>query len=204
MKLFGMMDSPYVRRTAISMKLLGINFNRQPLSVFENYADFRLINPLVKAPTLVLDDGVTLIDSGLIIEFLEKQSNKSLMPFELNRYKLATRWIGLALVACEKSIQIVYERNLRPPEKQHAPWIQRVREQLLAAYGALENELSETPLDIYDEKLDQLCVTVGVAWRFTQFVLPEIVKEKDHSFLTNFSIATESHPAFQEYSIFRD
>jgi hypothetical protein len=47
--------------------------------------------------------------------------------------------LGLALAACEKSVQIVYEHNLRPAEKQHAPWIERVTGQLLAAYTLLDS-----------------------------------------------------------------
>ena len=52
----------------------------------------------------------------------------------------ALRVIGLALAACEKSIQIIYERQLRPAAKLHEPWVTRVTGQLLAAYGALESE----------------------------------------------------------------
>jgi glutathione S-transferase len=61
MKLIGMLDSPYVRRVAISLQLLGIRFEHQSLSVFGGFDEFRRINPLVKAPTLSCDDGDVLI-----------------------------------------------------------------------------------------------------------------------------------------------
>lgn len=67
MQLIGMLDSPYVRRVAISLKLLGIPFEHQPLSVFRNISEFSQINPLIKAPTLVCDDGEVLMDSALIL-----------------------------------------------------------------------------------------------------------------------------------------
>jgi glutathione S-transferase len=57
MKLIGMLDSPYVRRVAISLQLLGLKFEHQSLSVFRGFDEFRLTNPVVKAPTLVCGDG---------------------------------------------------------------------------------------------------------------------------------------------------
>jgi hypothetical protein len=52
----------------------------------------------------------------------------------------ALRRIGLALAACEKSVQVVYEHNLRPREKLHQPWLERVTGQLHAALQALQDE----------------------------------------------------------------
>ena len=50
MQLIGMLDSPYVRRVAVSMKLMGIDFEHQSVSVFRNFDRFREVNPVVKAP----------------------------------------------------------------------------------------------------------------------------------------------------------
>ena len=49
MKLIGMLDSPYVRRVAISLQLLGLRFEHLSLSVFRTFAQFQKINPVVKA-----------------------------------------------------------------------------------------------------------------------------------------------------------
>ena len=53
MQLIGLLDSPYVRRTAISLQLLGIPFRHRAISVFRNFDEFHDINPVVKAPSLV-------------------------------------------------------------------------------------------------------------------------------------------------------
>ena len=68
MKLIGMLDSPYVRRVAVSLQVMGIEFEHQSLSVFRGYDEFALINPVVKAPTLLFDDGGMLMDSTLILQ----------------------------------------------------------------------------------------------------------------------------------------
>jgi glutathione S-transferase len=60
-KLIGMLDSPYVRRVAVSLQLLGLDFDHQSLSVFRTFADFEKINPVVKAPTLLCNDGEIII-----------------------------------------------------------------------------------------------------------------------------------------------
>ena len=82
MKLIGMLDSPYVRRVAISLQMLGLPFEHQSLSVFSTFDQFRLINPVVKAPTLVCDDGTVLMDSTLIVDHAEHlaPAGRSLMP----------------------------------------------------------------------------------------------------------------------------
>lgn len=74
MKLIGMMDSPYVRRVAISLELYGVEFASHPLSVFSSFEAFSRINPAVKAPTLVLDNGIRLMDSSLILSYFEAQA----------------------------------------------------------------------------------------------------------------------------------
>ena len=127
MQLIGMLDSPYVRRTAISLHLLGVPFEHRPVSVFSTFDQFHAINPVVKAPTLVCDDGTVLVDSSLIIDYAETFSGRSLMPSGITERTHALRVTGLALTACEKTVQIVYEHNLRPAEKQHQPWIDRVQ-----------------------------------------------------------------------------
>src|SRR5438876_11421193 len=82
MQLIGMLDSPYVRRVAVSLQLLGLPFEHRSISVFRTFEQFSAINPVVKAPTLVCDDGTVLMDSTLIIDYAEALAapRKSLMP----------------------------------------------------------------------------------------------------------------------------
>ena len=77
MKLVGMLDSPYVRRVAISLQLLGLRFEHQSLSVFRTFSEFQRIYPMVKAPTFIADDGTVLMDSTLILEYAEHCTPKN-------------------------------------------------------------------------------------------------------------------------------
>lgn len=195
MKLIGMLDSPYVRRVAISAKYLGIELEHDPVSVFRHFERFQQINPVVKAPTLVLDDGEVLIDSTLILDYLEALSGKTLLPADLTQRVKALRLIGLGLAACEKAVQLYYERNLRPAEIQYQPWVERVESQLAAAFAAIEQELEKHPLPT-DGPLQQNGITLAVAWSFTGLVVPDQIDAERFPRIAQYTAYAESTQAF--------
>lgn len=199
MKLVGMLDSPYVRRVAISLELYGVDFVHESLSVFSTYAQFAEINPVVKAPTLVLDDGTVLMDSSLILDYFEAlaPADKKLLSPHAGARARELQVLGLALAACEKTVQIVYEHHLRPAEKQHEPWVERVTGQLLAAYALLEKHLDQPAA----APLGQAALTAAVAWSFTQFKLPCVVKADAFPNLQRHASQLEQYPAFKRYPI---
>ncbi len=197
MRLVGMLDSPYVRRVAVSLQLLGLRFEHEPLSVFRTAKEFQQINPVVKAPTLVCDDGSTLMDSTLILEYAEALAwPHTLVPHGLPGLQRDLRLTALALAACEKSVQIVYERNLRPAEKQHEPWLNRVSAQLLAACDALENELIRAPLPLPENAIQRAGVAVAISWHFAQQVVADMVPASRYPCLVEYSAHAERLPAF--------
>ena len=196
MQLIGMLDSPYVRRVAISLQLLGLPFEHRSLSVFRTFDQFRAINPVVKAPSLVCDDGTVLMDSTLILDYAEAlAAPKSLLPRGVAQRQAALRTIGLAVAACEKSVQLVYE-NLRPAEKRHEPWTTRVLGQMHAAFGALEAELAGRPQTANAQRIGTAEVTTAVAWDFTQRTLPDTVKDAAYPRLRSLSEWAEQLPEF--------
>lgn len=196
MQLIGMLDSPYVRRVAISLQLLGLRFEHRSLSVFRTFDQFRAINPVVKAPSLVCDDGTVLMDSTLILDYAEAlAAPRTLMPRGVAERQAALRTIGLALAACEKSVQLVYE-NLRPAEKRHEPWTTRVLGQMHAAFGELETELADRPQGEDARRIGAGDVTTAVAWYFTERTLPGILQDAQYPRLRALSAWAEQLPEF--------
>ena len=200
MRLIGMLDSPFVRRVAISLDFLGVPFEHEAVSVFSTFEKFRSINPVVKAPSLVCDDGEALMDSSLILEFVEatKTSGDSLWSQSLWEMQHEMRAVGLALAACEKSAQIIYERNLRPASAQYEPWMERVRGQLLAAYAGLEQQV-QIRQSAFPAPRSQASITAAIAWQFTQSMLAAIVPAESHPGLVALSVRMESTPEFLKY-----
>lgn len=202
MRLIGMLDSPYVRRVAISLEYLGVPFEHEAISVFSTFEQFQDVNPVVKAPSFVCDDGEVLMDSSLILQFIEATQTGAGSLWTKSSAKLMqheTRAVGLALAACEKSAQIVYERNLRPPSAQYEPWIERVKRQLLAAYAGLEREVQVHKL-AFSESRSQASITAAVAWQFTQSMLATVVPVEKYPGLVELSARMERTPEFLKYS----
>ncbi|RAU44292.1 MULTISPECIES: glutathione S-transferase N-terminal domain-containing protein [unclassified Pseudomonas] len=192
MKLVGMLDSPYVRRVAISLKRMGIAFEHESVSVFRGMERFREINPVIKAPTFVTDEGHVLMESSLILDYVEclQGPGKGLMPSSLPERTRTLRLTGLALVAYEKAVQIYYERNLRPAQIQHAPWVERVSEQLKTACATLERELAEHPLSA-EADIGQDGISIAVGWSFIQLVVPDQASALDYPLLADFAAQAE-------------
>ncbi|WP_410211658.1 glutathione S-transferase [Aquirhabdus sp.] len=199
MQLIGMLDSPYVRRTAITLDLLGISFEHHAISVFSTFEKFQQINPVVKAPSLICDDGTVLMDSSLIIEHAEAASGRSLKSTHLLPLQKELQIIGLALAACEKTAQFVYEKSLRPTEKQFQLWLDRVQGQLIAAMTQLEHLIAglNDPVEQTERNLSLL--TSAVTWQFIYSMLPDILIVGDYPALSALSANAEQLPVFKKY-----
>lgn len=198
MKLIGMLDSPYVRRVAISLEVLGIPFEHIPVSVLNDLEDFARINPVLKAPTLVPDDGKYLMDSSIILQFVEKVFPEKQSLWGSVDVQKEFRIVALALAACDKSVQYVYETNLRPKAAQYDPWLDRVLGQILAALAELEEEVSET-LGSRSLALNQANITTGVVWCFIQSMLSGKVTASNYPHIHKLGDLMEATEPFKKY-----
>jgi glutathione S-transferase len=198
MQLVGMLDSPFVRRSAIALHQLGIPFEHKSVSVLRQIEEFTRINPVLKVPTLVLDDGSCLMDSNLIIDHAGDLAGKSLLPDDPAARVAARRAIGLALAACEKAVQILYEHRLRPEDKRHGPWLERVNGQLQAACRQLDAEC-EGAAWADAAHLGLAGITAAVAWTFMTGVQPQAVDAAGFPHLAAWAAQAETLPVFQRY-----
>jgi glutathione S-transferase len=82
MLLIGMFDSPFVRRVAVSMKLLEIPFEHANWSIGKDFDRIREYNPLGRVPTLVTNEGERLMESGAILDYLDEIAGpeRALLP----------------------------------------------------------------------------------------------------------------------------
>ena len=204
MQLIGLLRSPFVRRVAISLKYYGIPFEHYPLSAFgDDYATLESINPVVKLPTLVLDNGDILMDSSLILEYFESQvpMMQKLLPSSPNDLAAHLKVIGLALMGCEKTVQLAYELHRRPEEKHYQPWIDRVTNQIKGAFNVLEQEVAKNTFKAIDDSINQAAISTAVAWSFNQFAVPNLLKPEDFPTLSEFTKELETLPIFLDTPI---
>ena len=156
MLLIGMFDSPFVRRVAITMKLLDMPFEHANWSVGRDFDRIREYNPLGRVPTLVIDEGERLMESAAILDYLDERAGpaRALLPPSGPERRQALNLMAMATGAAEKGVAQVYERAFRPEEKRHQPWVDRCRLQMSASLGAIDRHLGErgfqSPRDLDD------------------------------------------------------
>ncbi len=174
MILVGQLDSPFVRRVAVSMTMLGVPFERDGSSVMRNFEDVRRVNPLGRVPALVLDDGEVLVDSNAILDWLggEAGPDRALMPPPGPARTRCWRLVALGLGADEKLVAQVYEHLMRTPEQRSVAWKDRCRGQVRAALDAVDREAGEFRPWLLGDRLAQADITVASMLGFIGLVAP--------------------------------
>jgi glutathione S-transferase len=143
--LVGQLDSPYVRRVAVSARLLGIPFTLRPWSVGADQARLRTVNPIGRVPAWIDDAGEVMVESAQIVEHLDDLAGygRTLMPGALHERLLVRQWLGLLTGVLDKGIAIVTERVFQPPALHGSAWTLRCREQLESGLAELERRCAE-------------------------------------------------------------
>jgi glutathione S-transferase len=202
MLLVGMLDSPYVRRAAITGTLLGLEFEHRSVSVFRHMDAFRAINPLIKAPSLVCDDGTVITESLLIVQHFEDVAGRSLRPDDPAARRADLSLLGIGIVAADKAVGVEYERK-RPEEQRYGPWMDRVLSQLHTAFDLLDSAATERRLAPGPE-LRPADIAAAVAWSFSKFVLPDLADESRWPALAAHTRSCEGLDVFKAWPIDRE
>jgi glutathione S-transferase len=171
MILVGQYDSPYVRRVAISLRVLGFAYEHDTRSVFGDFDSIRKTNPTGRIPALVLDDGAVLVDSGVILDYLDEEAgpSRALIPRSGPARREALHRVALASAAIDKAGAANYERLLRPQQYQWPEWIQRLQTQAVGAIAALEDLAWPA-----DAPIDQAQITTVSLLRYLELRSPDL------------------------------
>jgi glutathione S-transferase len=195
MILVGQYDSPYVRRVAVSLRVLGFDYEHDVRSVFADFDAMRRINPLGRIPSLVLGDGEVLIDSGAILDWLDQTvgPERALIPSGGRGRVRALRAIALATGAIDKAGAAAYERIVRPEKSRWPEWSERCRLQASGAIAALAAEPFPAALP-----LDQVQITTACMVRYLRMADPELLPPGCHPMLDALSDRCEARPEFKD------
>lgn len=194
MILVGQYDSPFVRRVAISLRVLGFDYQHDTKSVFGDFDAMRQVNPLGRIPSLTLDGGETLIDSVAILDWLDQKvgPQRALLPMSGAARQEALQRIALASGVIDKCGAAAYERIIRPQRYRWPEWIERCRLQAAGALAALAR------LDWPDSApLDQAQISAGCALRYVRLVDPDLLPAGRHPTLDALSARLETRPEFR-------
>ena len=137
------------------------------------------------------------MDSGVILDYLTGAYPRvaALTPPDLTGRLRTLRATALGLTVMEKAVQRHYERALRPPEKRHDPWVERVIGQLLAGLAALDAEAPQSGW--IKGELSVADITVVCAFGFVRLALADLVEASRYPSLAEFCNRVEALPAFR-------
>ncbi len=198
MILVGRYLSPFTRRVAVSMRLLGLPYENNPLATTTDKDAIRKVNPLARVPALILDDDEVLIDSAAILDYIDELvgPERALVPAKGAERRAALRLVALAVGACEKTVSAYYELNRRPQDKCHMPWVEECRQQVLDGLADIESVAGDGWL--VGNRLSQADISTVCALEFARKVQPELVAGERFPRLEALSERAHQLPAFTE------
>jgi glutathione S-transferase len=133
--------SPFGRKARIAVSVLGLDgkVKIEPASTQDAADPISKQNPLGKVPVLILDDGSTLFDSPVILEYLDVMAGGGkILPKETKARFDALRLEALADGMLDASILIVYEGRYRPAEMAVQKWLDHQASKVTRGLAVLE------------------------------------------------------------------
>ncbi len=197
MILIGQYDSPFVRRVAIALRLYGLPFEHRPWSTFGDADKIAPFNPLMRVPSLVLSEGVTLVESAAILDYLDDLvgEDQAMIAARGPERRAALRVAALATGVGDKAVSLFYEGILRKEASE--VWVARCRRQILSVLELLESEFGSASY-WFGESPGHADIAVACILRFLSEAHPDLLAEANSPKLKALAARLEALPAFQE------
>ncbi len=197
MKLYGSLTSPFVRKVRVCAIERGIPFEMVVEDPWQVTHRLIGLNPAGKVPVLELDDGSILVESLLIIEYLDSLGDPArlLIPREGKARWAALLWHARAHALIEAAVARLLE--LRRPEGLRMPErIEREERRFAEILDFIEREMPATPW-FGGEQIAIGDLILGVALRYAAFRYAHDW-QSTHPRLAERLQALEARPAFRE------
>ena len=190
--------SPFGRKIRMAAILLGLDskITVEAADTANPTDSVRQQNPLGKIPTLVLDDGLVLFDSRVILEYLDHVAGGGrIIPAEPTARFAALRLQALADGIMDASILQVYEGRWRDPAKHEPKWVEHQAGKVARALASLE---AAPPARSAPPTVGQIAIACALAYQDFRF---HGAWRKDHprlvKFLEEFAAAVPAFAATQ-------
>jgi hypothetical protein len=143
--------SPFVRKVRIAASLLGLEdrIELSPADTSDPEDTLRLQNPLGKIPALILEDGQTIFDSAVIVEYLDwLAGGGKVIPSEPQaRFRSLTQQ-ALADGIADAAVLQRYESVWREPAQRSQKWLAYQADKIARALRVFEADPPEELSDI--------------------------------------------------------
>lgn len=196
MKLIASKTSPFARKVRIVLAEKTIPFDFIVDVPWDPATEVPKFNPLGKVPVLVRNDGESLYDSRVIVEFLEQERPwPMLIPAESEALIAVKKWEALADGIADAAAAIFIERK-RAPEQQSADWIDRQRRKIDNGLAALNTGV-EGPYCM-GGSFTLADIAVGSTLGYLDFRFPEIDWRARCPALKALVAVLSTRPSFQQ------
>jgi glutathione S-transferase len=201
MILIGQYDSPFVRRVGIALTLYEIPFEHRPWSTFGDADKIRPYNPLTRVPTLVLDGGEVLIESHIMLDYIDSlvSPDRRMFPVAEPARHRALKIAALATGVADKAVSLFYEGRLH--KEVSDTWVKRCRLQIGTTLAALEAARAKSQSDYwFGERIGHADIVVAAALRFIAEAHGRVIALADYPALTAHAAKLEALAVFQKIS----
>jgi glutathione S-transferase len=198
MILIGQYDSPFVRRVGIALTLYGLPFEHRPWSTFGDAEKIRPYSPMMRVPTLVLDDGDVIIESFAMLDYLDSlvPAGQRMFPSVEPARRKALKVAALATGLGEKVVSLFYEKRMHTEVSQL--WVERCRSQIMGVLEVLEADRAarDTPW-WFGETIGHADIAAACVIRFVSEAHPGLVDFSGLPALKAHAARAEALPVFQ-------
>ncbi len=200
MILFGRYRSPFTRRVAISLRLLGMQYEHKPITTWTHLEEVRGLNPVGRIPALQLDTGEVLVDSYAILDYLDQFAGpaRALVPAQEPARHQVLRVVAVAMGAMEKVVAALYAHTMCPPEKVHQPWVKHNEDQAASSFAWLNAHFADLYKDAGNPGATptQAEITAVVTVDFARIVNPPLAAVGRYPALDALVLYCDQLPAF--------
>jgi glutathione S-transferase len=176
MKLYGSLTSPYVRKVRVLLREKSIVCDFVVSDPWDEVSVVPKLNPLGKVPVLELDDGSTLFDSPVIIEYLDSLKGENLLPASGDTRWQVLRWQALGDGILDAAVARLLETR-RPEELQSSATISHQESKVACALEFLD-KTSKAKHYFVDDRFTLADLTIGVALEYVDFRYPHNWREQ--------------------------
>ena len=197
MKLLHSPSSPYARKVRIVAAEKKLELELELSDPWTANPELAKVNPLGKVPALIMDDGSSVFDSRVIVEYLDGLSPVHRLIPDTSRDRIAVkRWEAIADGLCDAAILARLE-NARPDKNESsAKQIARQRDKMGACIDEMARELGEREFCV-GNALSLADIAAGCALGYLKFRYPDIAWETAHPSLARLYKKLAARPSFK-------
>ncbi len=197
MRLIIASPSPYARKARIALHEKGLAFTEELTVPWNPGTVAPAHNPLGKIPILILDDGQTVYDSSVILEYLDTVAGTTAMiPAAGTDRVQAKQYEALADGISDAVVLIALEAR-RKPELQSRDWVARQRAKIDAGMAELDRVLGDRKW-LVGEAFGLADIAAGSALGYTALRLADHPWRETHPRLARYSDRLEQRASFQK------